>query len=196
VGIIKTIKPHTDKSGKSMAFGTLEDYNGSIDIVFFNRAWENYGETIKPEAITALKGKIDQTRGKPSLQVSSVPDLKKLAKAAAANPEAASGQNAPPSGTAAAAKTAAGNMAAQSLGFREIHIRLQGLTAEKNLYPLRDFLIDNPGSSPVFIHVPAAGENGGGETVIRTAIQLSIAGDREHLEKIENYSAVAEAWGA
>jgi hypothetical protein len=42
---------------------------------------------------------------------------------------------------------------------RELHIRLRSAAArdEKNLYPLRDYLIDHPGASPVFIHVPFAG---------------------------------------
>jgi DNA polymerase-3 subunit alpha len=202
VGIVKTIKPYTDKSGRSMAFGTLEDYNGTVDIVFFNKLWEDAEAVIKPETRAALKGKIDQSRGKMSFRVTSVLDLKKLAKAATAASQ----------GPGAAAEEAEGKTAlgGEEPGksrpgeklhlvkpglFREIHIRLRDRIIEQNLYPLRDFLIDNPGPSPVFIHIPPSGENGE-ETVIRTALQLSTAGDKKHLEALEQYPAVAEAWGA
>ncbi|MDR1428948.1 MAG: DNA polymerase III subunit alpha, partial [Spirochaetaceae bacterium] len=41
IGALKSLRLHTDKNGHEMAFGTLEDYQGAVDVVFFSRAWKN-----------------------------------------------------------------------------------------------------------------------------------------------------------
>ena len=79
------------------------------------------------------------------------------------------------------------------LPYREIHIRLQqrAATREEELYPLREYLLENPGSCSVFIHVPFPE----GEAVIRTAAQMNVIADQVHLEGILQCSSVAEVWG-
>jgi hypothetical protein len=57
---------------------------------------------------------------------------------------------------------------------------------EENLYPLRDYLAENPGSCPVYIHVPLLES----ETIIRTA-----AGTKPSAEKLAQTYCVAEVWG-
>jgi DNA polymerase-3 subunit alpha len=208
VGIIKSLRPITDKSGKSMAFGSLEDYNGEIDLVFFNRTWEDCRDSIQLNGKAALKGTVDTNRGKLSFKVSSLLDINKLQaaakRAAAKNPGAPAGAAASVTANGAAVSPGVTANAADNgkRSFRELHIRLRRTAAgnEKNLYPLRDYLIGNPGPAQVYIHVPPAGTAAPPdifpETVIRTAAQLNAAADSEHLAALKHCEAVAEVWGA
>jgi DNA polymerase-3 subunit alpha len=183
VGYITGIRQHTGKDKKDMAFAVLEDFRGRIDLVFFSGCWELNRDKIREKTCAALKGRLDFGRDRPSFIVSSVLDLGKLRRASAK--AAATDIPAVPGGEAG--------------GFRELHIRLRRTAAgnEKNLYPLRDFLIGNPGRARVFIHIPA-GEalRNEGETVIRTAAQLSAAADSRALAALGACEAVAEVWGA
>jgi DNA polymerase-3 subunit alpha len=66
-----------------MAFATMEDYNGSIDLVFFARTWEINQDKVAEKVCIACKGKLDKSRDKPSFIVSSLLDLGKLRRSAA-----------------------------------------------------------------------------------------------------------------
>jgi DNA polymerase-3 subunit alpha len=176
VGILKTLRTHRDKKGNEMAFGALQDYRGEIDLVFFASAWKDCQDKVRAGEIIALKGKIDragdsQKRSKPSLKVSSVPDLDRLAKAAAkavAAPRRESSK--PPAGPAPKDPAVfPAPVSAAEPPRPTIHIRLNRDAAEReeSLYPLRDCLEGNPGPCSVYIHVPLPE----GETVIRTYTQ-------------------------
>ena len=116
--------------------------------------------------------------------MSSLPDLEKLLKSAQRNgekseiPQAEGGE---PEREKPAAPV-----------FREVHVRLNPLTPaeEAVLYPLRDYFFENPGPCSVYIHVPSPG----GETVIRTATQISAAADTVHLNALTCCAGVAEVW--
>jgi DNA polymerase-3 subunit alpha len=163
VGILKSLRTHRDKKGNEMAFGALQDYQGEIDLVFFASTWKDCKDKVFPDEIIALKGRIDrngdsQKRSRPSLKVSSVPDLDRLAKAAAR--------------AAASAKSPGDAAQPPAKSPPAIHIRLNRDAAETEdrLYPLRDCLAENPGPCSVYIHVPLPQ----GETVIRTATQTGV----------------------
>ena len=70
-----------------MAFGTLQDPKGEIDIVFFARSWENCKAIAAVDEILALKGTIEAPRDKKtekmSFVVSSILDINKLIRSAA-----------------------------------------------------------------------------------------------------------------
>jgi DNA polymerase-3 subunit alpha len=217
VGYITALRRHVTKDQKEMAFATLEDYRGRIDLVFFARNWEINKDKVAEKSCVAVKGKLDQSRDRPSFLVSSVLDLGKLrrsaAKAAADTKQnsagmeadtgssgAASAEAGMPEDPAAAAVRGQGQPAGPLC--REVHIRLHSQAAEneKSLYPLRDFIIEHPGPTPVFIHVPVLSVTTdtaeSAETVIRTAIQLNMAADHEELAALEGNPAVAEVWVA
>ncbi|MDR3302734.1 MAG: DNA polymerase III subunit alpha [Spirochaetaceae bacterium] len=80
IGIIKNIKEiTTKKDGKKMAFATLEDLNGAIELVFFPKTWEEIGGSIQNETIAALRGVPELSKdGKPSLQVEEIADINTL----------------------------------------------------------------------------------------------------------------------
>jgi DNA polymerase-3 subunit alpha len=159
VGIVKTVRSILTKKGTQMAYVTLEDYNGEIDLTFFPKIWENVRESVVPDRIIILKGKFDQSgRGRGGFLVDAL-----------LNKEAV-----------------------ESSSCREIHIRLNTDAAEReeSLYPLRDYLFQNSGPCSVFIHVPGSE----GETVIRTASQISASSDAGSLDALKDCAAVAEVW--
>jgi DNA polymerase-3 subunit alpha len=87
MGILKSLREFTDKKGNEMAFGSLRDYSGEIDLVFFSSVWKECKDFLVVDEMTALKGNIDpagdKNPAKPSFKVSSVPDLGRLVRAAA-----------------------------------------------------------------------------------------------------------------
>ncbi|MDR0450123.1 MAG: DNA polymerase III subunit alpha, partial [Treponema sp.] len=201
VGLLKSLREFKDKKGNGMAFGTLQDYEGEIPLVFFARVWAECRDLLTPDEMVALKGSIDpagdRNPEKPGFKVTSLADMAALGRLAAKrlaaegppdeggeearkNPEGA--QNGPP----------AENKAPETL-FREIHIRLGRDAADEDaaLYPLHDCLVDNPGPCSVFIHVPLTG----GETVIRTASQINASAAAISIDALKQCAGVAEVWG-
>ena len=72
IGMIKEIRTIITKKGDPMAFAKLEDFEGIIDLTFFTKQWEKYSSLIIPDAVVALTGKIDTSRGAPSFIVDEV----------------------------------------------------------------------------------------------------------------------------
>jgi DNA polymerase-3 subunit alpha len=196
IGYINGLRLHTTKNQKEMAFADLEDFRGRIDLVFFDRCWEVNRDKITEKNCAAVRGKLDRSRERLSFIVSSVLDLGKLrrnaAKTMAKKTEEGETQDIDPD--------------IQKKSYSELHIRLHKSAAENeaNLYPLRNFLIDNPGSAQVFIHVPLntgnanteKSQTNGTEKVIRTAAQLNATTDSERLAALKSCEVVAEVWGA
>ncbi len=72
VGVLKEIKEIITRTDKKMAFGTLEDYHGSIELVIFPEPYEKSGELAQTDSIIAVKGKIDKNRGEPKILVDEI----------------------------------------------------------------------------------------------------------------------------
>jgi DNA polymerase-3 subunit alpha len=181
IGMLTRLKPiTTKKDNKPMAFGSLTDYRGEIDLVFFPSAWEYSRDNVEENRCIAVKGKLDKSREKLSFQVRQVLEIGKLRRKAAKT----------------GAETAAGRDGAEAAvpgpSCREVHIRLNttAVEREENLFPLRDFLYGAAGSCPVFIHVPILDD----EAVIRTASQISISADASCIEALTSCTGVAEVW--
>jgi DNA polymerase-3 subunit alpha len=85
IGYITNLRRHVTKDQREMAFATLEDYNGGIDLVFFARTWEINQDKVAEKTCIACKGKLDKSRDKPSFIVSSLLDLGKLRRSAVQN---------------------------------------------------------------------------------------------------------------
>ncbi|MDR0732132.1 MAG: DNA polymerase III subunit alpha, partial [Treponema sp.] len=220
VGTVTNLRPIQDKNGKDMAFGSLQDYRGEIDLVFFGKVWESCRGKITEGKPAALKGRLDMSREKPNFKVSSVLDMERLGKkaekmaehtTAAENKTADTASQEPPA-RAVADKTATDKTAAdrapaggaggpdsgaaagttvQEQRWRELHIRLGAVRLEEDLLPLRDELMENSGPCQVFIHVP----QGALETVIRTASQISANAGPDSINALKRCPVVAEVWG-
>ncbi|HSV56095.1 MAG TPA: OB-fold nucleic acid binding domain-containing protein, partial [Magnetospirillaceae bacterium] len=66
------------RSGRRMAFGTVEDYRGSLGIVVFADALEKYRDLLVPDAVICLRGEVDGSRSTPSLKVDEVLEPREL----------------------------------------------------------------------------------------------------------------------
>jgi DNA polymerase-3 subunit alpha len=71
-GEVSHIRPYQTRSGKAMGFVTLEDLQGMVELVVFNRVWEDVIEWLKPNVIVLVKGKVDSERGDPKVLVDSI----------------------------------------------------------------------------------------------------------------------------
>jgi DNA polymerase-3 subunit alpha len=71
-GIITRIRNHQTKSGQSMAFVTMEDLQGTVDLVIFPRTWERVAELVKPDQIVLVEGKVDASSGDPKVLVDNI----------------------------------------------------------------------------------------------------------------------------
>jgi DNA polymerase III alpha subunit len=58
-GLIKTLREVKDKDGNIIAFGTLQDSEGIINLVFFPTVWEKWKNIITLGANVTLNGSID-----------------------------------------------------------------------------------------------------------------------------------------
>ena len=58
-GTVVHIRTHTTVKGQSMAFVTLEDLHGSVDLVVFPRTWKSVRDWLEPEQLITVSGKVD-----------------------------------------------------------------------------------------------------------------------------------------
>jgi DNA polymerase-3 subunit alpha len=181
IGMLSSLRPTTTKSGKDMAFASLSDFKGEIDLVFFPRAWEFSRDKALENRCVAVKGKLDKSRDKPSFLVSSMLETARLKRRAAK----ISGETEQSPGM----ETPSGE---GGPSYRELHIRLDRAAAEQeeNLFSLRDYLYGASGPCPVFIHVPLTDD----EMVIRAASPIGAAADASSIEALALCAGVAEVW--
>jgi len=62
VGMVQRVRRHTTKKGQEMAFVTLEDLQGTCDVVVFPRVWSQTKHLWEPERILVVSGKVDAGR--------------------------------------------------------------------------------------------------------------------------------------
>jgi DNA polymerase-3 subunit alpha len=72
IGLVKNLRVIQTRKGLPMAFGTLEDFNGTIDLVFFSDVYESCRESLGEEAVLGVEGKIDMSRDRLQLVVEQV----------------------------------------------------------------------------------------------------------------------------
>jgi DNA polymerase-3 subunit alpha len=184
IGYLKSLREFKDRNDNDMAFGTLQDFEGDIDIVFFSRVYAECRHLLKLDEIIALKGSIDpETERNPekiSFKVTSIADFAQLSRSAAR--KESSGEEPP---------LPAIKKQAQILP-DEVHIRLNSDTmkSDDDLFQLRDYLAENSGSCTMYIHIPVTD----GEKTVRavTGIEISAAG--EVIEGLKKCRCVDEVW--
>ena len=71
-GIVTKIRQHQTKNGKAMAFATIEDVQGMIDLVIFPDTWKKYSDMIRFDEIIYVKGKADANGGDTKVLVDQV----------------------------------------------------------------------------------------------------------------------------
>ncbi|MEW5870596.1 MAG: DNA polymerase III subunit alpha [Chloroflexota bacterium] len=71
-GLITRLRRHTSKAGKPMAFVTLEDLQGTVDLVIFPRTWAQVSNLVEIDRIVIVDGRVDNQDAEPKLLVDSL----------------------------------------------------------------------------------------------------------------------------
>ncbi len=71
-GIITRIRHHQSKAGKPMAFATIEDLQGSIELVIFPRTWDRVAELVDFDKIVLVDGRVDADGAEPKILVDNI----------------------------------------------------------------------------------------------------------------------------
>ena len=74
VGVIVEVRTHITKKGDTMAFLTLEDLEGRVDLVVFPRVWKAHKDKLQEGRIVLVRGKLDARRDEPAVLVDDVSD--------------------------------------------------------------------------------------------------------------------------
>jgi DNA polymerase-3 subunit alpha len=76
-GIITRYRTHQTRNGQTMAFATLEDLQGEIELVIFPRLWNQVSNRIEIDKLFLAKGRVDPESSEPKILVNSIEtDLK------------------------------------------------------------------------------------------------------------------------
>ncbi len=62
-GVVTTVKKMLDKKGNMMAFVTLEDYSGSVELIVFSSCYEKGQECIADERMVLVEGRVSTREG-------------------------------------------------------------------------------------------------------------------------------------
>jgi DNA polymerase-3 subunit alpha len=72
-GMVTRIRNHQTKTGQQMAFVTIEDIQGNIELVIFPRTWEKVRQIVDFDKVILVDGKVDNPEaGEPKVLVDSV----------------------------------------------------------------------------------------------------------------------------
>jgi DNA polymerase-3 subunit alpha len=72
LGLVKGLRVIQTRKGLPMAFGNLEDFNGSVDLVFFSDVYETCRGDLAEESVLGIEGKIDSSRDRVQMIVEKV----------------------------------------------------------------------------------------------------------------------------
>jgi DNA polymerase III subunit alpha len=191
IGQLTSLRESRDKNGEDMAFGTLQDFEGNIDLVFWSKTWKESRELLNLGEFVALKGSLDPEKDRnpqnPSLKVSKVDDIAALTRSAARKSETGEQPKVPPQETITKNENSPDTENPPPV-LNEIHIRLESGAADRDetIQPLRNYLMGNPGPCPVYIHI--------GEKTIKANKGLSLEAEKEALGVLEGCIGVAQSW--
>ncbi len=72
-GLITGVKKTITKKGGQMAYLTLEDLYGQIEVIVFPKCFDNYRQNMEEDFVVVVKGKLDlKEEGRPKLIADSV----------------------------------------------------------------------------------------------------------------------------
>jgi DNA polymerase-3 subunit alpha len=81
-GMVTHVRALQTRRGKAMAFATIEDLQGSIEIILFPSVWDRVKSIVKDDAVVLVDGKAETGTGTPRVLAESLTiDLKKAAAA-------------------------------------------------------------------------------------------------------------------
>lgn len=170
VAMLMEMRETITKSGRKMAFGVLEDYNGSIETVIFPDIFDELRPKLAVDRVYCIRGTFDASRGKPSLQIKELLDPAQLKEKSwrelhirLVSPSSSSSNP--------------GNLSAY---------------AEDQLVILRDAIYSMHGACSLILHVPY--NLGKGEAIIKAGAHISCSGLDKDVEAIQAMDLVQDVW--
>ncbi|TLM99604.1 hypothetical protein FDZ74_17775, partial [bacterium] len=74
-GLVTRMRTLTTKNGKGMAFATIEDIQGPIELVLFPKTWERFAPFVRQDNVILVEGKVDAEGGDPKILVDLIKPL-------------------------------------------------------------------------------------------------------------------------
>ncbi len=71
-GIVNHFRRIQTKKGDTMAFVTIEDIQGTVELVMFPKTWKKFGDLIEPDVVISVNGKVDAGNGDAKVLVDGV----------------------------------------------------------------------------------------------------------------------------
>jgi len=88
-GSIEVIRPYTTKTNKPMGFVTIEDIQGTIELVLFPKTWASFQPILEQGKIVLVVGKVDTGSTPPKILVDNIRTDFEIATSADGTPPAA-----------------------------------------------------------------------------------------------------------
>jgi DNA polymerase-3 subunit alpha len=63
VGLLSHLRTHVTRKGEPMAFGGLEDLQGTVELIFFPRTWKEFRSEIEADQVYIVRGKVQVENG-------------------------------------------------------------------------------------------------------------------------------------
>jgi DNA polymerase III subunit alpha len=190
VAMLKEFREILTKTGRKMAFGSVGDFEGSIEIVVFADALERYRDKLVVDKVLCLKGTIDLTRDNPSFKVDEIVDPDELKEK---------------SWREIHVRLAAGIKSEDELydlrdalfempGGCEVYFHVPlGLPQAPADFP-GPFPEDDPQAAGCPSPLPSAPAAPDREVLVKANPQISCASSEESLERLRSTRGVAEVW--
>ena len=78
-GLFAQIKTMVDKKGNTMAFATLEDFTGAVELILFSKAYDKFRQYIEPDRMVLVSGRVSTREGEaPKILVNEILPLEEL----------------------------------------------------------------------------------------------------------------------
>jgi DNA polymerase-3 subunit alpha len=191
-GIVTALKRTTTKSGSVMAFLTLEDLTGSVEVIVFPKSYEQNAFLLKRDAILVVRGRADVAEQQVKILAES---LYPLAEAPAAEPLAGAeavvalgaDRSAGPVGNGGPAGLE--EEAEVEADRRALHVRLPAHLGAQALERLRAALDRYRGDHPLILHLVRDDR----ETVVR-AQEIRVRADPALAADLESEFGAGAAW--
>lgn len=75
-GLVMRMRTLTTKNGNPMAFATIEDLQGPIELVIFPKVWDKFGPLVQMETVIIADGKVDSASGDPKILVDTIREIR------------------------------------------------------------------------------------------------------------------------
>jgi DNA polymerase-3 subunit alpha len=63
LGLLSYLRTHTTRKGDPMAFGGLEDLQGTVELIFFPRTWQEVRADVEVDQVYLIRGKVQIENG-------------------------------------------------------------------------------------------------------------------------------------